>query len=122
HPMLEVRRDDQGRLVSVEDGAGARDGIVREAVIHVEIDRRTEQAVLDELAADLRRVLADVRAAVEDWKPMRERLRETATELEERPPPVGQDELAEAKALLEWICDDHFTFLGSREYAPHSVP
>src|SRR5207244_5009019 len=84
HPMLEVRRDGEGRLLSVEDGSGARDGVGREAVIHVEIDRRTEQAVLDELAADLRLVLADVRAAVEDWKPMRERLRETAAELDER--------------------------------------
>ena len=32
------------------------------------------------------------------------------------PPPVEAEELAEATALLEWILDDHFTFLGYHEY------
>src|SRR5205807_368322 len=67
------------------------------------------------------RVVADVRAAVEDWPRMRERIRETATELEQRPPPVDPQELAEAKALLDWLEDDHFTFLGFREYALQTV-
>ncbi len=37
-------------------------------------------------------------------------------ELDERPPPVDEAELAEARALLEWIDDHHFTFLGYRSY------
>jgi glutamate dehydrogenase len=112
HPMIKVRRDDEGRLL--EFLPWAAEGLA-ESLIHVEIDRQAEQASLDELAGDLHRVLADVHAAVDDWPAMRERIREIVAELDERPHPVGPDELAEARALLEWMDDDHFTFLGYRE-------
>jgi glutamate dehydrogenase len=109
HPIVHVRRDDKGGLVALDD-----DGVA-ESVIHVEIDRRSADEA-EELAGELRRALADVRAAVEDWQAMRARLREVIAELDERPPPIDADELAEAKALLEWVHDDHFTFLGYREH------
>jgi glutamate dehydrogenase len=111
--VINIRRDDAGRLLELlpRDAEGRA-----ESLIHVEIDRETEQASLDELAMKLESVLADVNAAVEDWRPMRERVKEIVAELDVRPPPVDPDELAEAKALLEWMDDDHFTFLGYREY------
>ncbi len=117
HPVVRVRRDAEGRLVELLPAEA--EGLA-ESLIHVEIDRQTEQELLDEVSAELHRALTDVRAAVEDWRAMRERVREIITELEERPPPVDPDELAEAKALLEWIEDDHFTFLGYREYELHT--
>jgi glutamate dehydrogenase len=98
HPMIKVRRDDEGRLL--EFLPWAAEGLA-ESLIHVEIDRQAEQASLDELAGDLHRVLADVHAAVDDWPAMRERIREIVAELDARPHPVGPDELAEARALLE---------------------
>ena len=42
-----------------------------ESLIHVEIDRSTDLDALEQLRADLERVLGDVRAAVEDWQAMR---------------------------------------------------
>ena len=109
HPVVRVSRDEEGRLLELAD-----DG-VPESLLHFEIDRRTE-AERDELTAALRDTLADVRAAVDDWQAMRARLREAIEELDEQPPPIEPDELEEAKALLEWVHDDHFTFLGYREY------
>ncbi len=84
-----------------------------ESYMHVEIDRRPDG--LEDLADALRRVLAQVRAAVEDWQPMRERMRALLTE----PDPTGVDpaEIEEARALLAWLSEHHFTFLGYREYA-----
>src|SRR5262249_6968626 len=32
------------------------------------------------------------------------------------PPPLSRDEIEETKEFLHWIGDDHFTFLGYREY------
>ena len=80
--------------------------------MHIEIDRQADG--LDELAEALRGVLAQVRAAVEDWQPMRERMQALIDE----PPPAGVDpaEVEEARALLAWLSDHHFTFLGYREY------
>ena len=52
---------------------------------------------------------------------MVERGREVVADLAEHPPPVEAEELAEATALLEWIVDHHFTFLGYHEYDLVSV-
>jgi len=113
HPVVHVRRDDEGHLLELPPPSG--DGMA-ESLMHIQIDRQTEPVLLEELRTNLEHVLADVRAAVEDWAPMRERLREVVSELEQRPPPVAADEVAETKALLKWIGDRHFTFLGYREY------
>jgi glutamate dehydrogenase len=116
HPVLTVRRDDTGALLeTLPEGAGAHEGL-RESVIHVEVDRQTEPVVLERVRGGIERVLADVRAASEDWAPMRERVREILTRLADQPPPVDREELAEARALLEWVDQGHFTFLGYRVY------
>ncbi len=86
----------------------------RESFMHIEVDRITEPALMEVLAADLERVLADVRTAVEDWKKMIAKVREIVADLERRPPPIGQMDLAEARAFLAWLADNHFTFLGYR--------
>ena len=110
-PIMRMRRDDKGRLLEV----GAGDGLP-ESLIHVEVDRQSDPAGLERLRLGLHRVLGDVRAAVEDWTSMRERASDLVAELAETPPPVDPDELAEASDLLRWMHDDHFTFLGYREY------
>ncbi|HEU4846892.1 MAG TPA: NAD-glutamate dehydrogenase domain-containing protein, partial [Rubrobacteraceae bacterium] len=61
-------------------------------------------------------VLQQVRAADEDWPDMRERVREFVSEIDENRPPVEDEDPVEARAFLEWISDDNFTFLGYREY------
>ncbi|HUR13759.1 MAG TPA: NAD-glutamate dehydrogenase [Mycobacteriales bacterium] len=110
HPVVPVRRDAVGRLLEV-DPAGDQDS-VRESFMHVEVDRLAGPAAGERLRNDLRRVLEDVRAAVEDWDRMRTRLDEAVAEL-----PPGGDESEEIVALAGWMDDDAFTFLGYREYA-----
>ena len=111
HPVMRAHRDASGVLT----GPNGEEAIT-EAVIHVEVDRQTEERVLDDIAADIRSVLEDVRGAVEDWQPMHERLRGVLTELESNPPPLDESELARGRAFLEWVSENHFTFLGYREY------
>jgi glutamate dehydrogenase len=114
HPVIRVRRDEAGGLVEVLP-PDATDGIA-ESYLHFEVDRQSEQAVLDRLRAEVERVLADVRAACDDWGAMREQIYRILEEFDKQPPPVDEGELAEARALLEWIEDHHFTFLGYRSY------
>jgi glutamate dehydrogenase len=124
HPQVVVRRDIAGGLLDVLDesvndwstGAHARDSLV-ESWIHVEIDREPDPANREEIADRLREVLEDVRVAVEDWPRMQQRARETAEALVAEPPHgVPADEVEQATQLLRWLTDDHFTFLGYREY------
>jgi glutamate dehydrogenase len=116
HPIMKVRRDDEGRLVEVLDPDSAGEDAIFESVIHVEVDRQTEPKVLEDLYECIESVLRQVSAAVEDWPQMRERVHDIVSELGEKTPPVDEEELAESRAFLEWIEDNHFTFLGYREY------
>jgi glutamate dehydrogenase len=61
HPIVRVRRDAEGRLQELLPRAAEGPA---ESLLHVEIDRQADQALLGELEAELHRVLADVRAAV----------------------------------------------------------
>ncbi|MGH8976614.1 MAG: NAD-glutamate dehydrogenase, partial [Acidimicrobiia bacterium] len=115
HPILRVRRDAQGRLLEL--GPDDHDaGGTLESFLYVEVDRETDPDRLASLQRDLERVLGDVRAATGDWLRMLARLRTVVDELTQRPPPIDPDDLAEGTALLRWMGDQHFTFLGARSY------
>jgi glutamate dehydrogenase len=116
HPVLTVRRDQEGNLLEVLPDGSEADDAVQESILHMEIDRQTEPEVLEGLREGLEQVLADVRAAVEDWPRMRDQVAAVLAEYAERPPPIDQAELDDTRALLEWIGDNHFTFLGYRQY------
>ncbi len=68
------------------------------------------------LRNDLQRVLTDVREAVEDWPRMRTQALALADELPGAVLPVPDKDITDSVALLRWLADDHFTFLGYREY------
>ena len=61
-------------------------------------------------------VLAAVRIAVQDWRPMLARASEVAANLKANPPPLAADEIAEAIQFLQWIAADNFTLLGARDH------
>jgi glutamate dehydrogenase len=113
HPILDVVRGPEGQLRGID---GAPPPARRESWMQVEISRETDPASLASLAQAVARVLDDVRAAVADWQPMREVLRELVTKLPAARVPVPPPERAEVEAFLRWLDDDNFTFLGYREY------
>jgi glutamate dehydrogenase len=116
HPVMNVRRDEEGRLLEVLPPNADEEDAISESVIHVEVDRQTEPFVLEDLKQAIQKTLADVKAAVEDWPKMRERVGDIVSGLEENPPDFEPEDLAETRAFLEWIDDNNFTFLGYREY------
>src|SRR3990167_1763517 len=81
-------------------------------MMHVEIDRQAEAGQLDDLAAALARVLAEVRLAVEDWRPMRQACLDAIGDLA----PGRSPKMEEYADFLHWLEAGHFTFLGHRRY------
>ncbi|MEP7091701.1 MAG: NAD-glutamate dehydrogenase, partial [Nocardioidaceae bacterium] len=69
----------------------------------------------------LTKVLQDVREAVEDWPKMHQQAQQIIEDLAANPPPLPAEEIAEGQALLRWLADTHFTFLGYREYRLEAV-
>ena len=115
HPVFTVERDRAGRLVSLK---GARKGDDhRESFIHVHVADADDEKERTHIVSALAELLADVRVAVQDWRPMLARASEVAAELKANPPPLAADEIAEAIQFLQWIAADNFTLLGARDYA-----
>ncbi|MEO5595570.1 MAG: NAD-glutamate dehydrogenase, partial [Lysobacteraceae bacterium] len=109
HPVLPVTRDGRGKLTAIGQGK-------LESLIHVEIDRLPDAASGKQLAETLREALDEVRASVNDWATMRNKMLAIADELHRRKMPVDVTLRAESEEFLRWAAADHFTFLGYREY------
>ena len=117
HPVMKMRRDDAGHLIEVLEQDATADDAIRESIVHVEVGREHDRVLLDQLRNTIERVLADVRAAVEDWQEMRSRTQALIEEFDQKPPPTIEPALTEeTKAFLGWLAEDNFTLLGYREY------
>jgi glutamate dehydrogenase len=120
HPQMDVERDIAGELRKVhgvEDGSvAAPEGAVRESWMQIEITRVSDEKDAAELEEALQRVLSDVRVTVEDWPKMHAMALAIVDELDQEGPPLPGSEVAQGQDLLRWLADDHFTFLGYREY------
>jgi glutamate dehydrogenase len=123
HPQLVVSRDAVGHLEGVLDrdatGKVAKGAVgeVAESWMLLAVDRESDEERRAELERTVRDVLEDVRQAVEDWPKMRTKCLVVAAELEGAPPEgIDSDETALAIKFLRWMADNHFTFLGYRDY------
>ena len=116
HPIFAVERDAQGQLVSITPRSDTSDApqTRRESWMHIEVDRMVDPQQRADLAAGLERVLRDVRAAVEDWKPMKAQLHQAIGELEHAPAALPAAQVKENLAFAQWLADDHMTLLGYR--------
>src|SRR6266850_2434774 len=120
HPVLRVTRDASGELVEVSAPADSTAGRL-ESFMHVEVDRQTDPAKLAELEGGIAKVLADVAAAVKDWRAMQARMVDVLSRIESARSAVPHAELEEGRAFLAWLLNHHFTFLGCRDYQLASV-
>ncbi|HUE79777.1 MAG TPA: NAD-glutamate dehydrogenase domain-containing protein [Sphingomicrobium sp.] len=109
HPVLCVTRDSNGLLSQVEPLCG--DESRRESMMYIELDRADARG-RQELARELRGVLADVRSAVRDWQALQTKMHEDAAQ-------VPDDEGA---ALLNWFAGGAMTLLGYQVEKPHKPP
>ena len=119
HPVFRVWRDASGQVERIQAATDISAKIDEqhnapklESYIHFEIDRCTEPQKLEEILTGVKKVLSDVRAAVEDWHGMMTSATAAVTELNDQPgkDDTQQAEIDEGRAFLEWMINDHFTF------------
>lgn len=113
HPVLRVRRTSDGCWAGIAQN-GEADGKA-ESFIHMMIDEQHDAAKLKGIRDQLGEVLADVRAAVRDWREMLSRVDAAITEVHQAKLPIAMEEIDESIAFLEWMRDNHFTLLGYAE-------
>ncbi|HWB48230.1 MAG TPA: NAD-glutamate dehydrogenase [Stellaceae bacterium] len=111
HPVVAVSRDASGALTGLGTPGGTR-----ESWMQIAITRERGAAARAALAEALRGVLADVRAAVDDWPKMRAALARIADQVTRVSAPVPSAESDEVGAFLRWLGENNFTLLGMRDY------
>ena len=113
HPIVHCKRDKEGALVELADKPGP--GVVAESFMHLQVTEQSGER-LTVIGATVGGVLGDVRASVEDWRNMLGAVGGTIAGIRASHPKNAADELGEVLDFLQWIHDDHFTFLGCRDY------
>ena len=109
--VVDSQRDANGRLQRL--GPAGPDAQHAEVVIYAEVDPLLESE-LAHLQADVSDVLRDVGVVVRDFSPIRDRVTAAIEGLAVAP--LGREEIDESTAFLEWLRDEHFVFLGYREF------
>jgi glutamate dehydrogenase len=115
HPILSVERAADGTSAGPFDEASPERATPRESLIHIHLDRLTEEERAD-LLAGLTRVYADVRAAVGDGERMRDQLKALAADYRGSPPALDPAEIEEAASFLDWLAAGNFILLGARAH------
>ena len=109
HPVYTLTRDaKKGHITGIGDNPKAH----AESFMHFQIDRQTDPEVLTQLEKTLCSVIEDVHRVTDDWQPMRAQAVSLQEVLQKQKTPEKQ----ELHALVSWLIDDHFTFLGYCEF------
>lgn len=114
HPVIHVGRDDTGQLTSIYAKKTASG--ISESIIQFQVDRRTSTDELDEIRVRLGNAFRDSQRAVADWRKMEASAEEASQCLAQWAHGFDQTLLQECQEFLNWLQDDHFIFLGVRDY------
>ena len=118
--VLSVRRSARGELLEVLPKGTTGEDVLQESLMYLEIDRCANAADMSALARELEQVLVEVRIAVADFEPMKAKVRDLLALVDETPYAVDEGEKAEVKNFLQWLVENHFTFLGYEEFVVDS--
>jgi len=114
---VEVDRSPSGDLLGLDFNRKISTLESVEAPIYVEIDYQTNTDNFLKIEEHLRRVIDDVLLTVRDWKLMSGRMNDTIESLVSDDSSKSSADIKESVAFLRWLLDDHFIFLGARDYS-----
>jgi glutamate dehydrogenase len=114
---LTVQREDGATLRHLWQATVEPDGERRrrEALVYIEVSRISDPALLAELSLSLGEVIDDVKTVVGDFEPMVARVRGLIAGFAGFSHGIPDEQWQERRALLEWLLDRNFTFLGCEE-------
>lgn len=107
-----VVRDANGLIIDVLNNGKEEANQISELPLFIEIDKQTNPQVLDELRTNIENIIQDVKNTVTDWKPMTQKMTEIVQNFEARLGRNKTDIDQEIIEFLNWLNQNHFTYLG----------
>jgi len=114
HPVYLAQRELNGKLIGFVDQNSTDSEVTAECLVHLEIDRQSDDAVMNLLQKCLSRILVDVTATTEDWQSCLEQMQRVINELTQATD--YKVHYSDEIKFLQWLHADHFVFLAYREY------
>lgn len=106
-------RNEKGHITKISDiQADNAQNHQAETPIFIEIDRQNDAKVIEQLRQSIDETLTEVRATVQDWQPMVAKMNDTIQRLKTSKFQEKKEEVEEIIEFLEWVNNNHFTFLG----------
>lgn len=117
HVYLTIERNQDGTLKSIEgqDKTKRQQNKKDELLLYLEIDRHSRSGDIQEIKQALDCVLRDVEVVATDYPAMSALINEVSQSLENAPDSI-KEEIKESRIFLNWLREDHFTFLAYDEY------
>ncbi len=121
YQSISVRRDKSRQITALNPTR--KQGLVDTyTVFSIEIDRQSDQKIIEKVKAQISNVIAQVNLAVIDWQAMTKRCDFVTEQIKLMPDNIVEPhQKQEALAYLQWLSNDKFTFLGYREYKLDAV-
>ncbi|MDO4441858.1 MAG: NAD-glutamate dehydrogenase [Moraxella sp.] len=114
--LVKVVRNELGQIIDVVQTDESDASIAQQySLFHAEIARQDE-AVLAEIYEALLARINTLDVIVADWSQMRDKLKSIRQEMESTPIPTVHHSKDEVLNFLDWVVDNHFIFMGFREY------
>ena len=114
HPVFNIERDAKGRLKAFQSKANKRSE--KESFIQVHLERQTDPAVLKSIKSRLKSRMAKISTTVADWRPMKDSMAVAIEEFGRNAPDLPNKVRKECVNFLKWVDNDHFMFIGARNY------
>ncbi len=122
HPIVAAKRNSSGVVEKIYPEVEDKRASHVDSLIHIQIIHLSEERARKKLERDLMQVLDLVHFAVQDWKDMTLKMRQVSTRLEEMMPHLDADAIKRIREFITWIEDDHYIFLGARDYKVVTKP
>lgn len=112
--VMPIARNDKGDL-DLNDSFKA-DTESHEAVVYIEIDRHTDSKLIASLTDTLQDVLSEICLVVDDFATFKVKSSEALGWIKETEGPFSKKDVQEAGSFVEWLCDNHFTFMACEDF------
>ncbi len=114
HPVIKVRRGKTGKLLAIAERDN--DAGLAESVMQIQINHQSSAAVLQKIEDGLKATIRDVELTVRDFRAMVKVAEATSELMPTWAPQADADVLSECQDFMNWLSNNHFIFLGVRDY------
>lgn len=118
HPVFAIERDAKGAIKALGKSS---ENACTESYMHFQVDKQTDPQALDALKHEILTVIDDVQRVTDDWKPIHAKALALVKTIKKERQGSSNNDRQSLCTFINWLTDNHFTFLGYCEFTRNSA-